>query len=298
MVEASNHPQDNTVFLEEPELEGAFGAAIGVKKVLLDKRSPFQSIQVIEAGRLGRILVLDNVVQTSDFDEAAYHEMIAHVPLLAHPNPERVLVIGGGDGGTLREVARHRSVKQMDICEIDGEVIAVSKAFLPGLARGFDDPRVRVHLADGAKFVDENPGRFDVIIVDSSDPVGPARVLFQRAFYEGMKKALKPGGVIVTQAESFWLYGPLISEMFGFLVDLFERPLYYTTNVPTYPSGVIGFTFCSMGPDPLQTPDPERVAALGPLEYYTPAVGRTAFALCRKALCLLPEKVARVQAGL
>ena len=297
MIPATTHPEAGKLFLEDPELEGALGAAIAVDRVLLDTESKFQKIQVVEAGRLGRVLILDQVIQTSDFDEAAYHEMIAHLPLLTHPNPERVLVIGGGDGGTLREIGKHAGVKKIDICEIDEAVIKASREFLPGLACGFDDPRVEVHIADGARFVADHPDTYDVIIVDSSDPVGPAVVLFQQQFYQDMKKALRPGGIIVTQAESFYLYGPLITEMFGFLKNLFARPLYYYTKVPTYISGLIGFTFCSLGPDPLEPPDPARVAALGPLRYYTPAVGRAAFVLPKFCLDLLPEHVARVQSS-
>ena len=298
MIEATTNPEAGKIFLELPELDGALGAAIAVDKVLLDIESKFQKIQIVEAGPLGRMLILDQVVQTSEFDEAAYHEMIAHVPLLAHPNPERVLVIGGGDGGTLREVGKHAGVKSIEICEIDEAVIEACRQFLPGLARGFDDPRVEVHVADGARFVADRPNTYDVIIVDSSDPVGPAVVLFESPFYQDLKKALRPGGIIVSQAESFYLFAPLIKEMFGFLKDMFERPLYYLTKVPTYPSGLIGFAFCSLGPDPLQPPDPARVAALEPLHYYTPAIGRTAFVVPRFCLDLLPEHVALVQASL
>ena len=297
MINAMNKPVAGTIFLEEPELDGAFGAAVRVDRVLLEKQTRLQELQVIEAGRLGRMLILDRIIQTSDFDETAYHEMIAHVPLLAHPRPERVLVIGGGDGGTLREVGKHAEVQRIDICEIDEEVIAAAKEFLPNLAKGFDDPRVNLHLEDGAVFTARAEAEYDVIIVDSSDPIGPAVALFREPFYADMKKALRPGGIIVTQAESYYLYGPLLKEMFGFLTRLFERPLYYTTKVPTYPSGLIGFTFCSLGPDPLVPPDPARVAALGPLDYYTPAVGREAFSLPQRCLNLLPEAVAKAQAG-
>jgi spermidine synthase len=297
MTLATTYPEAGKIFLEVPELGGALGAAIAVDRVLLDIESKFQKIQIVEAGQLGRMLILDQVVQTSEFDEAAYHEMIAHLPLLTHPNPERVLVIGGGDGGTLREVGKHAGLKKIEICEIDEAVIKASRDFLPGLARGFDDPRVEVHVADGARFVADHPNTYDVIMVDSSDPVGPAVVLFQSQFFEDLKKALRPGGIIVTQAESFYLYGPLIRKMFDFLKDMFERPLYYLTKVPTYPSGLIGFTFCSLGPDPFQPPDPARVAALGPLRYYTPAVGRAAFVVPGFCLDLLPEHVARAQSS-
>jgi len=134
-------------------LNGHYGLAIGIERILHRKRSPFQEVVVAEAGPLGRVLILDGNVQVSEFDETGYHEMLAHVPLLTHPGPERVLIIGGGDGGTLREVLRHAGVSRVDLCEIDGEVIEASRRYLPGLSRSFDDPRVSVHITDGACFV-------------------------------------------------------------------------------------------------------------------------------------------------
>ena len=297
MPEGKYVPEAGSLFLDQPEFGGAYGLSIAVDRVLFDVQSEFQHIQVIEAGRIGRLLVLDNVIQTCQLDETAYHEMLVHVPLLSHPRPENVLVIGGGDGGTLREVGKHPTVRRMDICEIDGQVIEASRRFLPGLACSFDDPRVRVHLDDGAKFAARAEGQYDVIIVDSSDPVGPARVLYKSPFYRDMKKALRPGGVIVTQAESFYLFEDLIRDLFAFITDLFDQAYYYNTLVPTYITGVIGFAFCSLGPDPLQGPDPARAAALGPLKYYNPSLHRGAFCLPQRCLDLLPPRVAQAQSA-
>ena len=296
MVDTRMQPKAGSIFLEQPECEDTLYTGIAVDRVLLEKKTPFQHLQVIEAGRLGRVLILDRIIQTCEFDETGYHEMIVHVPLLAHPNPRRILVIGGGDGGTLREVEKHREVERIDICEIDGEVIEAAKAYLPTLAQGFDDPRVTVHLADGARFMNEHEREFDVVIVDSSDPIGPAEILFKRPFYESMRNALRPGGVVVTQSESFFLHESLLKKMFAFQNELFSRCLYYVTMVPTYPGGCIGFSFCSLGPDPLTPPQPERVAALGDLVYYTPATARAAFAVPRRCLDLMPDNMAGLQA--
>lgn len=295
MPEAFTSPTSGEVFLEAPEFDGAYGHAIGVREVLYHKRSAYQDIHVISADGLGRLLILDGVIQTSELDETSYHEMLVHVPLLSHPDPKHLLVIGGGDGGTLREAARHPGLERLDICELDGEVIEASKRFLPGLAAGFADPRVRVHLADGAAFVKDRPGTYDVILVDSSDPDGPAQVLYSQGFYQDLKRALKPGGIICSQMESFYTYADHIQHTMAMINGLFPLTYFYNTLVPTYLSGVIGFAFCSLGPDPRTGPDPARLAALGRMEYYSAAMHRAAFALPARCLRLMPSEVAARQ---
>ena len=297
MVDAKSYEENGNLYIEPPEPNTGLTVAIEVKDVLFQKKTPFQNIRIIDTGHLGRALILDGNIQCTEFDEAAYHEMIVHVPLLTHPDPKRVLVIGGGDGGTIREVTRHSGVERIDICEIDGEVIDACRRYLPALAGGFDDPRVNVHVRDGASFVAGLENVYDVVIVDSSDPVGPARILFSPEFYDSLKQALRPGGLAVSQAESFYFYGGLIREILGFLDEKFEFALYYTTMVPTYVSGIIGFAFSSLGPNPLHEPDAARLETLGPLDYYTPAVHKAAFALPEACLRLLPPKVAAVQGG-
>lgn len=282
--------REGAFYLEEPELEDHFGIFLGIDRVLLKKKTPIQELVVAEAGPLGRVLILDGNIQVSEFDESGYHEMMAHLPLLTHPDPRRVLVVGGGDGGVLREVLRHPSVEKAELCEIDEEVVNASRRFFPGLACALEDPRAVVHFADGIDFVRAHPCSWDVILVDSSDPVGPAEGIFQNEFYSFLRDALKPGGIAVTQCESFFLYEGLIREIFGFLPEIFPVVGYYQTLVPTYSSGTIGFAFCSLGPNPLDTgPDPHRVKALGDLSYYTPLLHRASFALPRRFLLLLPE---------
>jgi len=282
--------REESIFVEEAELEGYYGLAIAIDRILLRKQTPYQDLVVAEAGPLGRVLFLDGNVQVSEFDESGYHEMLAHVPLLTHPDPRRVLIVGGGDGGTLREVLRHPAVEHVDLCEIDEEVISASRLYLPGLASSFDDPRAAIHIADGIRYVMDHPDSWDVILVDSSDPEGPAEGIFKRSFYRYLKDALSPGGIAVTQCESAFLYGGLIKEIFRFLPDLFPIIGYYHTLVPTYTSGIIGFAFCSLGPDPLKVlPDPLRLKALGDLDYYSPPLHRAAFVLPRRFLHLLPQ---------
>ncbi|GAQ81179.1 spermidine synthase [Klebsormidium nitens] len=268
------------------------GQALSLKmdKILFEDRSDFQDVVVFESSTWGRVLVLDGVIQLTQRDEASYQEMIAHLPLCSIEPPKKVLVVGGGDGGVLREVSRHASLEQIDIVEIDGMVIDVAKKFFPDVAIGYEDPRVNVHVADGVKFLKETtPGTYDAIIVDSSDPIGPAQQLFERPFFESMAKALRPGGVVCTQAESIWLHLPIIKDLAQACSHTFKGGSvnYAFTSVPTYPSGIIGFMLCSTaGPKvdfkhPKNPIDDSKNANknLQPLKYYTKELHTAAFQL-------------------
>jgi len=253
--------------------------SLEIDKILYSKKSKFQQIDMFQTKNHGRMLVLDGIIQLTQSDEFAYQEMMAHVPLFAHPNPEDVLVIGGGDGGILREVGRHDGVKTIDFCEIDEDVIKVSKEFLPDLACGFDDPRVKIHIADGNAFVLEQKNKYDVIIVDSSDPIGPGEVLFERPFYEGLKKALRPNGVIATQGESFFLHKECVTNLVKITRELFPIQAYSNFLVPTYPGGHLGANLGSLGPElkkPFRT-IPENFQKQ--LKYYSPEVHEASFVL-------------------
>lgn len=269
----------------QDSIEFGHGCAlrIKIKDVLFQVRSEYQEIVVMETERLGRMLVIDGITMLTEYDEHAYHEMIAHVPLLTHPRPSRVLIIGGGDGGAAREVLKHPEVESVHLCEIDPEVVRVCREYLPALASSYDDPRVQVFFEDGAKYLSDRSESYEVIIVDSTDPLGPGQILFQEAFYADMKKALCPDGIAVTQCESMYLHGHVIKGVYSFARDLYPAVGYYYTLVPTYPSGIIGFFFCSRGPDPLGEIDTKRADALKNLRYYTPEVHRAAFTLPRFA---------------
>lgn len=181
--------------------------------------------------------------------------MISLLPLASHPDPVSVLVIGGGDGGVLREVLKHPSVKSAILCDIDEAVPRVSKLYLPKMAAGFDDPRVTLVIGDGFKFLEDRKGEFDVIITDSSDPVGPANSLFQKPYFQLLKESLKPKGAIATQGECIWLHLPLINDLMQMTQTLFPVAEYAYTSIPTYPSGTIGFVVASLDPDAdLRTP--------------------------------------------
>ncbi|RZC84831.1 hypothetical protein C5167_047616 [Papaver somniferum] len=243
--------------------------SLKVEKILFKGKSKYQEILVFESSKYGKVLVLDGIVQLTEKDECAYQEMISHLPLCSIPSPKNVLVIGGGDGGVLREISRHKSVEHIDICEIDDMVIEVSKKFFPELSIGFEDPRVRLHVGDGAEFLrNSTEGKYDAIVVDSSDPVGPAQELVERPFFEAVAKALRPGGVLCNMAESMWLHTHLIQDLISICRLTFKGSVHYAwTSVPTYPSGVIGFLLCST-----EGPTVEFLNPINPIEKIEGAV--------------------------
>lgn len=253
--------------------------SIEIEEVLYSKKSQFQQIDMYQTRNNGKMLVLDGVIQLTESDEFAYQEMLAHIPLFSHPNPETVLVIGGGDGGVLREVGRHSCVKQIDFCEIDEDVITVSKQFLPDLACGFDDPRVTVHISDGTAYVQEKTDKYDVIIVDSSDPIGPGEDLFKKPFYAGLKAALRHNGIIATQGESFFLHKECAVNLVKITKELFAVQAYSYILVPTYPGGHIGICLGSLGPE-VKKPNREISEDFQKkLKYYSPKIHEAAFIL-------------------
>ncbi|KAF9981519.1 putrescine aminopropyltransferase [Modicella reniformis] len=246
MAEQLTHPLvKDGWFKETSTLWPGQAMTLEVKEILHVEKSDFQDVLVFKSTTYGNVLVLDGVIQATERDEFSYQEMLTHVPMNSHPNPKRVLVIGGGDGGVLREVVKHEGVEEVTLCEIDGAVIQAAKKFLPFMSAGFEHSKVKVHVGDGFPFLKDKVDSFDVIITDSSDPVGPAASLFQAEFFELMKNALRPGGIISTQCECIWLHLPIIKEVMGFSRQLFPRVEYGFTTIPTYPSGQIGLMVCS-----------------------------------------------------
>jgi spermidine synthase len=267
-------------FHERGELWPGQAMSLKVKKVIDHHRSLFQDILVFESETYGRVLVLDGVIQLTERDEFSYQEMIAHIPLYAHPDPKKILVIGGGDGGVLREIARHPGIEEIVICEIDQGVIDVTKKYLPSLARGYKDPRVKVHIMDGAVFLEQHQGEFDVIITDSSDPVGPASVLFETPFYNAMYKSLRAGGIVCTQGECIWLHIDLIRPLIRSISDKFTNVGYAYTTLPTYPCGQIGFILATKDRGPCNVPVRKPSDEVQKeLRYYTPEIHEASFIL-------------------
>lgn len=256
------------------------GLSFRVRASLWRERTCFQDLAILDTFQYGRMLVLDGAVQTTEADEFVYHEMITHVPLLSHPGPERVLVVGGGDGGVVREVLKHPTVERVRVAEIDERVVEVAKHFLPGMSASLTDPRVEVWIGDGVAIVEEARGEYDVILVDSTDPVGPAVKLFEISFYRAIERALRPGGLFTAQCKSPFLDLPFIQRMVGLLRGIFPVTRVYTAPVQTYPSGLWCFLVGSKGPDPLLAEE-RRVEPL-PTRYYTSAIHRAAFVLPRE----------------
>ncbi|MBI2874367.1 MAG: polyamine aminopropyltransferase [Firmicutes bacterium] len=261
------------------------GLTCRVTKTLHTERSAYQDIAVLQTQGLGRMLVLDGLVQTTEADEFFYHEMIAHVPLFSHPCPRHVLVIGGGDGGTVREVLKHPSVQRVDLVEIDSRVIELCRQYMPSLSTGLNDPRAVVTVGDGIEYVRTTTRKYDVILVDSTDPIGPAVVLFTPDFYRAAASILNPDGILVAQSDSPISNPESTSRTYAFIGESFPIVNLYLAPVPTYPGAVWSFTMGSKKHLLL----PDAVSGRPPLEtrYYTPEVHRAAFALPRFVIDLL-----------
>lgn len=215
--------------------------SLKVRNILHVEKSKFQDVLVFESETYGNVLVLDGVIQCTERDEFSYQEMIAHIPLASHPDPKKVLVIGGGDGGVVREVLKHSTVVQVVLCDIDEAVIRVSKQYLPHMSSLLEDKRLEVHIGDGFAFLKEHTESYDVIITDSSDPVGPAQTLFEKPYFQLLHDSLRDGGSISTQAECQWIHLPFIKGLTSLTENIFSVVEYAFTTIPTYPSGQIGF---------------------------------------------------------
>lgn len=229
-----------------------FGIAIKAGKVLYSKQSEFQKVEVFETeSSLGRVLTLDDLMMTTEGDEYHYHEMIAHIPMMHHKNPENVLVIGGGDGGTVREVLKHKSVKKVVLAEIDGLVIDACKEFLPTISCGLSDPKVDIQVVDAIDFIKDKKNEYDIVLIDSTDPMGPGEGLFTDEFYSNVKASLKDGGIMVAQSESPFAQKDAVQKMYVQLRKVFPICDTYTSNIPTYPGGYWAWAFCSKDVKPL-----------------------------------------------
>ena len=257
-----------------------------VEEILHTEKSLYQDVLVFRSATYGNVLVLDGVIQCTERDEFSYQEMIAHLPMASHPNPKNVLVIGGGDGGVIREVLKHETVEHVTLCDIDEAVVRVSKEYLPHMSAVFKDPKVTVFIGDGFKFLPKHENEYDVIITDSSDPVGPAAALFEAPYFTLLKKALREGGHMSTQGESIWLHLPLIKELRETTKRLFPVAEYAYTTIPTYPSGSIGFVCCSLDANrSISTP----LREVPNCKYYNKDVHRAAFVLPEFGRAMIEE---------
>jgi spermidine synthase len=220
---------------------------IRVDKHLYSAESKYQRIDVFDSPEFGRILVIDGFLMLTEKDEFIYHEMITHVPMAVHPDPQNILVIGAGDGGVVRELAKYDCIKSIDLVEIDEMVIEVCKKYLPKTACGFNEPRLTIYFQDGLKYIRNCENKYDIIIVDSTDPFGPGEVLFTKEFYGNCSKALKADGIMVNQHESPFYENDAIAMKNAHkrIVKSFPISRVFQAHIPTYPSGHWLFGFAS-----------------------------------------------------
>ncbi len=265
-----------------------------IKETLYSGKTPFQKVQILDAEQFGKMLVLDGVVQATEKDEFIYHEMMTHVPLFSHPNPKRVLVIGGGDGGIVREVLKH-PVEEVYLVEIDEQVITLSQKYLGGICKGaFKDPRTRVRVEDGAKFITEQTIPFDIVIIDSTDPIGPAKVLFAKKFYQAIKRVLNPEGILARQTGSTMLQPNEWVENYRQLKGFFSRVHPFVISIPTYIGGLFSLVLASDKINPFALDLAMLKARYGELQlktrYYNPEIHQGCFRLPEYMKSRLPAE--------
>lgn len=248
-----------------------------INNILHTETTDYQQLSIVDTVEWGKALVLDGALQVSEKDEFIYNEMITHVAMHSHPQPEKILIIGGGDGGALREVVKHKAVKAIDMVEIDGRVIENCKKYLPSIACAFDDPRLNLYLEDGIKFVANSQKKYDIVIIDSSDPVGPAVQLYSKEFYENVYNILASDGMMVAQSESPIFYQDIFVSVFHSLSSIFPQAYVYLAAVPTYVSGPWSFMIGSKEYNPLEIID-DRDTING-LKYYNEGIHKGAFNL-------------------
>ena len=244
-----------------------------VSRILYHRKSKFQDIMVFENPFFGKILVLDGVVQITERDEFFYHEMLVHIVLNSHPDPKKVIVIGGGDGGTVREVLKHKSVEKVFFIEIDKDVINVSKKFFPSVASGVGDRRVEIKCMDGAEFIKSRRSDIDAVIVDSTDIVGFAKSLFTRSFFRSINGSLTENGMFVTLSESLHFHKDMVVDVQKTMKSAFPVVDLYTAPIATYAGNWWTFSVGSKRLDPREIRRKEKIKA----KYYSPDIHRSAF---------------------
>lgn len=264
------------MWLKEEQIESA-AMTYKVRETLVRRKTDFQDLAILDTEAFGRMLVLDGIVQTTINDEYVYHEMISHIPLFTHPNPKKVLVVGGGDGGAIREVLKHPSVEKAVLCEIDGVVVEECKKHLPEISCALDDSRCEVFIGDGIKYVHEHKNEFDVIIVDSTDPFGAAEGLFGGSFYKEIYECLTEEGIFIAQTETPFYLPEVVKSVFNDAKAVFPVTKLFMAAIPTYPSGYWSFTVGSKKHDP-ENADLSKAIDIS-TKYYTKKLHKACFTL-------------------
>ncbi|XP_029042598.1 spermidine synthase [Osmia bicornis bicornis] len=282
-------------FSEINDLWPGVSLSLQVNRILYRERSQYQDVMVLDTKSHGRALILDGIIQSTERDEFSYQEMIAFLPLCSHPDPKTVLIVGGGDGGVAREAAKHPQVERIVQVEIDEKVLEVSKSYLPTMGVGLMHPKVTLNVGDGFEFLKQHRGEFDVIITDSSDPVGPAECLFQESYFSLMKTALKPGGIVCSQAGTAWANLDHVTQTLQHCKSVFPVASYGIVSVPTYPTGQIGFVLGGLSTE-TNFKQPKIIFSNEELDqmnmkYYDNEVHKAAFVLPRFIAKALNEAV-------
>lgn len=255
---------------------------IKVKKQLYSDKSYYQQIDILDTYEFGRVLVLDGYIMLTEKDEYVYHEMVTHVPMAVNPDIKNVLVIGAGDGGTIRELCRYDSIEHIDMVEIDGKVVEIAKRYLPQTACSFGDPRLDLHIEDGLRYVRKKEDEYDLIIVDSTDPFGPGEGLFTKEFYGRCFTALNEKGILINQHESTYYnsYVDMVQRTHKRISANFPVSMVYQTHIPTYPSGQWLFGFASKNLHPVYDIQDKPWNELGlKTKYYNTELHKGCFAL-------------------
>ncbi len=270
----------NEEFKEEDNLAIGARTSLKIKRSLFRGESKYQKIEILETEDFGNLMLLDDIIMLTEKNEFSYHEMISHIPIFAHPNPKRVLIIGGGDGGTAREVIKHDSIDECVLVEIDEMIIAKSIEYFPKVSTAFNNPKLNLIIDDGIKYLKENKNSFDVIIIDSTDPIGPAKGLFTLEFYQNVFESLIGDGIMCAQAETPYFYKDIQKELFGKLKSIFPFVTMFLSHVPFYPSGTWSFAFSSKKYTEKSNPrwnDMKKMESS--LEYFNREIYSSAFAL-------------------
>ena len=264
--------------------------SIKVDKHLCSEQSKFQRIDIMKSYEFGPFLTLDGLMMVTERDEFIYHDMMVHVPMAVNPNTKKVLVIGGGDGGTVRELTRYQTIEHIDLVEIDEMVVKACRTYLQQTACKLDDPRVHLYFEDGLRFVRGKQNEYDLILVDSTDPFGPGEGLFTKEFYGNCYKALKEDGILINQHESpyYQMHANSLEMAYEKLVNIFPVTKFYSANIPTYSSGQWLFGFASKRLHPIKDLQEDAWQKFGlNTKYYNTWIHRGSFALPNYILDLL-----------
>ena len=272
-----NFAEEGWVTERHPE---NFKISFAVEEHLYSKQSLYQKVDVVQTKGHGKMLLNDELVMLSERDEFAYHDMITHVPLFTHANPKNVLVIGGGDGGTAREVLRHPDIERCVMVEIDAVVVEACKQHIPVTAQSFENPKLELHIADAVEYVKTTKEKFDVILVDSTDPIGPAKPLFGAEFYQNVFNCLTEDGIVVSQGESPYYNMTTQCSLMEVIGLFFPLLTVYNFSNLTYPGGLWSFTFGSKKYHPIKDFNPENIVRSGlKFSYYNSGIHTAAFCL-------------------